>query len=148
MKAATALVLTQALAVQGIRIVQSNDDGWAELYIRSFNDALIEAGHQVILSGPAENKSGRGEFVPGRQPALAVTRCTNAYHPQAPLILNLILVTTLASTTAAQPTAALLGPIHLVQTSTGSTAILSQLFDMASTHLLPNYGMERLPSWP
>ncbi|KKY34519.1 putative 5 3nucleotidase [Diaporthe ampelina] len=36
-----------ALAVtgcQGIRIIQSNDDGWAELYLRSFHDALLSGG--------------------------------------------------------------------------------------------------------
>ncbi|OHE95125.1 5'/3'-nucleotidase SurE [Colletotrichum orchidophilum] len=55
---ATFALLTQALAVQAVRIVQSNDDGWAELYIRSFNDALRASGHDVLLSAPAENKSG------------------------------------------------------------------------------------------
>ena len=60
MKAATVLALAQAAAVQGIRIVQSNDDGWAELNIRVLNDALIAAGHDVVLSAPAENKSGTG----------------------------------------------------------------------------------------
>ncbi|KAF7563174.1 hypothetical protein G7046_g971 [Stylonectria norvegica] len=52
------LALLPVLAVQAVRIIQSNDDGWAELYIRSLNDALNEAGHQVVLSAPAENKSG------------------------------------------------------------------------------------------
>ncbi|KAH6685832.1 5'/3'-nucleotidase sure family protein [Plectosphaerella plurivora] len=45
-------------AVQGVRIIHGNDDGWAELYVRSTNAALKAAGHQVILSAPAENKSG------------------------------------------------------------------------------------------
>lgn len=58
MRAAVALTVLPVLAVQAVKIVQSNDDGWAELYIRSFNDALNAAGHQVVLSGPAENKSG------------------------------------------------------------------------------------------
>ncbi|CAI4214315.1 unnamed protein product [Parascedosporium putredinis] len=40
------------------RIIQSNDDGWAELYVRSFHDSLVAAGHDVILSCPADNKSG------------------------------------------------------------------------------------------
>jgi len=57
--AATALPL--AAHVQGVRIVQSNDDGWAELYVRSFHDSLIAAGHDVVLSAPAENKSGTGK---------------------------------------------------------------------------------------
>lgn len=56
-----------ALAVggsQGIRIIQSNDDGWAELYLRSFTDALLSSGHDVVVSAPAENKSGRGMVFP------------------------------------------------------------------------------------
>lgn len=46
------------IGAQAIRILQSNDDGWAELYIRSLNDALNAAGHDGVLSSPAENKSG------------------------------------------------------------------------------------------
>ena len=42
------------LAAQAVRIVQSNDDGWAESYIRTFNDALNKAGYEVVLSAPAE----------------------------------------------------------------------------------------------
>ncbi|TQV90612.1 5'/3'-nucleotidase SurE [Cordyceps javanica] len=45
--AAALLAVLQALAVQGIRIVQGNDDGWAELYARSFEDALRASGHDV-----------------------------------------------------------------------------------------------------
>jgi broad specificity polyphosphatase/5'/3'-nucleotidase SurE len=45
---------------QGIRIVQSNDDGWSEINLRTFFDVLNTAGHQVVLSGPAENQSGTG----------------------------------------------------------------------------------------
>ncbi|RYP83733.1 hypothetical protein DL769_001307 [Monosporascus sp. CRB-8-3] len=47
-------------AAHGARILQSNDDGWAELYLRSFNDALNAAGHDVVVSAPAENQSGTG----------------------------------------------------------------------------------------
>ncbi|OLN97541.1 Acid phosphatase [Colletotrichum chlorophyti] len=53
----TFALLAQVLAVQSIRIIQSNDDGWAELYLRSFNDALRASGHDVLVSAPAENKS-------------------------------------------------------------------------------------------
>ncbi|KAK2608333.1 hypothetical protein N8I77_006951 [Diaporthe amygdali] len=54
-----------ALAVtgcQGIRIIQSNDDGWAELYLRSFHDSLLSGGHDAVISAPAENQSGRGSL--------------------------------------------------------------------------------------
>ena len=50
------------LAAQAVRIVQSNDDGWAESYIRTFNDALNKAGYEVVLSAPAENKSGSSKL--------------------------------------------------------------------------------------
>ncbi|KAL7934070.1 sure-like protein [Trichoderma chlorosporum] len=49
-----------ALVAQCARIVLSNDDGWAESYIRSFNDALVASGHDVVLSAPADNQSGTG----------------------------------------------------------------------------------------
>lgn len=46
---------------QGIRIIQSNDDGWAELYLRSFHDSLLSGGHDAVVSAPAENQSGRSK---------------------------------------------------------------------------------------
>lgn len=56
----TSVLLALVPAVQGLRIIHSNDDGWAELYTRSFHDVLVAAGHDVVLSAPAENKSGTG----------------------------------------------------------------------------------------
>lgn len=53
--------LSALVGVHGIRILQSNDDGWAELYIRSLHEELGRAGHDVVLSAPAENKSGAGK---------------------------------------------------------------------------------------
>ncbi|KII84069.1 hypothetical protein PLICRDRAFT_46398 [Plicaturopsis crispa FD-325 SS-3] len=44
----------------GVKVLLTNDDGWAELNIRAQNDALIAAGYNVVLSAPAENKSGTG----------------------------------------------------------------------------------------
>ena len=41
-------------------IVLSNDDGWAEINIRAFYNALTAAGDSVVLSAPAENESGTG----------------------------------------------------------------------------------------
>lgn len=64
---AHSFLATALLAAQGglgARILQGNDDGWAELYLRSFNDALNAAGHDVVLSAPADNKSGTGRFNP------------------------------------------------------------------------------------
>lgn len=57
MKATVALSVLQALVVHGIRILQGNDDGWAELYTRDFGEALRASGHDVVLSAPAEDKS-------------------------------------------------------------------------------------------
>ncbi|KAI0121514.1 sure-like protein [Hypoxylon sp. NC0597] len=60
MRAQSILPALPILGAHGARILQSNDDGWAELYIRSLNTALNDAGHDVVLSAPAENKSGSG----------------------------------------------------------------------------------------
>jgi ABC-type antimicrobial peptide transport system permease subunit len=60
---AATLALLPSLT-QAVRIVQANDDGWAELYVRSFNQALNAAGHDVILSCPADNKSGSSASKP------------------------------------------------------------------------------------
>ncbi|KAI0020480.1 sure-like protein [Xylariomycetidae sp. FL0641] len=60
MRAQTLLPILSVAGVHGARILQTNDDGWAELYVRSFNDALNAAGHDVVLSAPADNESGKG----------------------------------------------------------------------------------------
>ncbi|KAL1835481.1 hypothetical protein VTJ49DRAFT_6635 [Mycothermus thermophilus] len=62
MRLQACLALLPALGAHGIRIIQSNDDGWAELYARTFFDALVASGHDVVLSAPAENKSGSGSL--------------------------------------------------------------------------------------
>lgn len=56
------LVLAAATAplAHAVRVVQSNDDGWAEGNLRTFFNVLVAAGHDVVLSGPAENESGKG----------------------------------------------------------------------------------------
>ncbi|PHH65659.1 hypothetical protein CDD81_1745 [Ophiocordyceps australis] len=56
----TTLLLALASAAHSAHIIQSNDDGWAELYLRTLNSALVASSHQVLLSGPADNKSGSG----------------------------------------------------------------------------------------
>lgn len=61
---AFALLASAIHVVQGIRIIQSNDDGWAEANLRTFFDTLNAAGHQVVLSAPAENQSGRSKWIP------------------------------------------------------------------------------------
>ena len=58
MRVEALLSLLPAIGAHGIRIIHANDDGWAEQYTRSFHNALIAAGHDAVLSAPAENKSG------------------------------------------------------------------------------------------
>ena len=50
--------------VQAGKIVSSNDDGWAEINIREFYRALTDSGNSVVISSPAENKSGSGTSIP------------------------------------------------------------------------------------
>jgi hypothetical protein len=57
------LLIAAALPLaHGIRIVQSNDDGWAEANLRTLFNVLDKAGHQVVLSAPAKQKSGTGSW--------------------------------------------------------------------------------------
>lgn len=51
-----------ALSSQAANIVISNDDGWAEKNIRVLYDALTAAGESVIISAPAQDKSGTGSL--------------------------------------------------------------------------------------
>ena len=57
----TTLSLAMALPLtQAANIVLSNDDGWAEINIRAFYNALSSAGESVVLSAPAIDRSGTG----------------------------------------------------------------------------------------
>ncbi|KAL5049189.1 hypothetical protein BDW71DRAFT_217798 [Aspergillus fruticulosus] len=60
MRSTHALALGLLPLASAINIVSSNDDGWAEINIRQLFNALTSAGHSVVLSAPAENKSGSG----------------------------------------------------------------------------------------
>lgn len=48
------------LATRATEIVISNDDGWAEINIRTFYDALTASGEECVISAPADNESGTG----------------------------------------------------------------------------------------
>ncbi|THC89367.1 hypothetical protein EYZ11_011191 [Aspergillus tanneri] len=54
------LLLLSLPLTLALNIVTSNDDGWAESNLRASYNSLTSAGHSVILSAPAENKSGSG----------------------------------------------------------------------------------------
>ncbi|KAI9643783.1 hypothetical protein NHQ30_007133 [Ciborinia camelliae] len=57
--AAVSLVLLPAVA-HAVNIISSNDDGWAEMNIRTLYNSLSQAGHDVLISAPANDKSGSG----------------------------------------------------------------------------------------
>nr|POE93379.1 acid phosphatase [Quercus suber] len=55
------LVLTLLpIAAAEIKVVLSNDDGWAEINIREFHNSMSQAGLCSFISAPAENQSGTG----------------------------------------------------------------------------------------
>ena len=48
------------MTASATNVVLSNDDGWAEINIRTFYNTLTNAGDSEVLSAPAENESGTG----------------------------------------------------------------------------------------
>ncbi|KAH6903063.1 survival protein sure-like phosphatase/nucleotidase [Coprinopsis sp. MPI-PUGE-AT-0042] len=54
------LLIAYLDSAAGVKILLTNDDGWAVAQIRAEYDALKAAGHDVVLSGPADNRSGSG----------------------------------------------------------------------------------------
>lgn len=62
MRSALLIAAVAAPLASGIRIVQSNDDGWAEINARTLFNSLAAAGNDVVLSAPAENQSGTGMY--------------------------------------------------------------------------------------
>ena len=52
------------LVATSTNVVLSNDDGWAEKNVRTFYNGLVTAGDSVVLSAPADNKSGTGMLLP------------------------------------------------------------------------------------
>ncbi|KAI1782922.1 sure-like protein [Ganoderma leucocontextum] len=58
---AISLSLLSAYAA-ATKIVIANDDGWATAQIRQQFDTLTSAGHDVILSAPALNQSGKSSL--------------------------------------------------------------------------------------
>ena len=62
MRAHALAVAMLPLAAKAINVVQSNDDGWAEINIREFYYSLTNAGFNSIISAPAENESGTGSL--------------------------------------------------------------------------------------
>lgn len=61
LRSASALLLA-VHGTQGVKIMQSNDDGWAEMYLRSFHSAMVDAGYDALVSAPADNESARSTY--------------------------------------------------------------------------------------
>ncbi|RDW92633.1 hypothetical protein BP5796_02027 [Coleophoma crateriformis] len=59
MRASLACMLLP-VAAQAANIILGNDDGWAEINIRTLYNSLTAAGDSVVLSAPAVDKSGTG----------------------------------------------------------------------------------------
>lgn len=47
----------------GIRILVSNDDGWDKPCLRALYQELTNAGHDVVLSAPLIDNSGKGMYI-------------------------------------------------------------------------------------
>lgn len=65
MRVSPATVLAASLAfgpASAINIISSNDDGWAEVNIRALFQTLVDGGHSVVVSAPAQDESGTGEL--------------------------------------------------------------------------------------
>ncbi|KAL9111803.1 MAG: hypothetical protein Q9227_003862 [Pyrenula ochraceoflavens] len=66
-------ILSLLPVTYAVNVVLSNDDGWAEINIRQFYKDLTNAGENVVISAPADNKSGTGST--DEPPAPRTTPC-------------------------------------------------------------------------
>ncbi|CAN8105452.1 unnamed protein product [Discula destructiva] len=70
----SASLLTLALkSTSALRIIQSNDDGWAEMYVRDFHISLTGAGYDALLSAPADDESATSSLE--QEPTIRDTPC-------------------------------------------------------------------------
>ncbi|KAI1854650.1 hypothetical protein JX265_007482 [Neoarthrinium moseri] len=85
MRPQIALLTLSLLIAHGYRILQTNEDGWAALYLRSLFNALKASGHDLVLVAPAENKTGSGSR--DEQPRTRLESChfnSCTVSPQVP----------------------------------------------------------------
>ncbi|KAI0696407.1 sure-like protein [Cerioporus squamosus] len=68
LQAISLAVLLHTSSTSGQKIVLTNDDGWAVAQIRAQRDSLVSAGFDVVLSAPADNRSGTGSSSATPQP--------------------------------------------------------------------------------
>ncbi|KAJ8472946.1 hypothetical protein ONZ51_g8184 [Trametes cubensis] len=59
-QAVFAALLAASSEIVAQKVLLTNDDGWAVAQIRAQYDSLVQEGYNVVLSAPAENKSGTG----------------------------------------------------------------------------------------
>ncbi|KAH9887078.1 sure-like protein [Cubamyces lactineus] len=59
-QAALAVLLMESRVTVAQKVLLTNDDGWAVAQIRAQYGSLVQEGYNVVLSAPAENKSGTG----------------------------------------------------------------------------------------
>ncbi|KAH7354984.1 survival protein sure-like phosphatase/nucleotidase [Rhexocercosporidium sp. MPI-PUGE-AT-0058] len=62
MRFSFATIVFLPILAHGSNIIMSNDDGWAEINLRTFYNTLKNAGESPVVSAPAENKSGTGSL--------------------------------------------------------------------------------------
>ncbi|KAH6906546.1 sure-like protein [Coprinopsis sp. MPI-PUGE-AT-0042] len=67
------LLLVSLHLSTGLKILLSNDDGWAVAQIRAEYDALVAASYDVVMSAPAVDKSGTGSST--ATPSVVVAGC-------------------------------------------------------------------------
>ncbi len=60
----------------GLRILLSNDDGFEAANLRALYLRLKEAGHDVLISAPVHNQSGRGGAVDALKPIQALKKAS------------------------------------------------------------------------
>ncbi|RDX43643.1 sure-like protein [Lentinus brumalis] len=68
LRAISLATLLQTSCSSGQKIILTNDDGWAVAQIRAQRDSLVSAGFDVVLSAPADNRSGTGSSSATPQP--------------------------------------------------------------------------------
>lgn len=68
-----ACLALSASSAHALNILLCNDDGITAANVRALKQALVQAGHSVVLTGPIDNQSGRGGYVAFLQPVPVLT---------------------------------------------------------------------------
>jgi len=68
-------------AASALNIALTNDDGWTGVGMQTLRDALVEAGHTVVLVGSSENQSGKSDAIDLAVNNLRVTKRVEDGNP-------------------------------------------------------------------